>query len=288
MPYKHIAAHLRKTELACRLHYHQMSFGSNRRRRSESLSSIASSHNTPPSTSSEFSICERPVAIAPASPESQSSSPAHSISNSPNQPRSHIPILPKQMPSSSASFSPALPPIRSVSPEWIDAKQLRLDTSFTSQTRSRPWPSPPTSGEAEIDTARLHGLYNTHRDSFWSVIASEYSDNPEAFNGSRLEEAFFNAAIVQGSCFANSRKMITPPTPSASPRSSVRSLSRSSFCAGHSGFKAVNGPTLPSIAEPPTTTRSEERSSSAIEKCAVASLLTVEREVWAPKEISTA
>lgn len=27
MPYKHIAAHLKKTELACRLHYHQLSHG---------------------------------------------------------------------------------------------------------------------------------------------------------------------------------------------------------------------------------------------------------------------
>src|SRR5436190_1637333 len=43
MPYKHIATHLRKTELACRLHYHQMSYGSNRRRRTESMSSSVSS-----------------------------------------------------------------------------------------------------------------------------------------------------------------------------------------------------------------------------------------------------
>ena len=32
MPYKHIAAHLKKTELACRLHYHQLSHGSHRRK----------------------------------------------------------------------------------------------------------------------------------------------------------------------------------------------------------------------------------------------------------------
>ncbi|OBT59044.1 hypothetical protein VE04_01045 [Pseudogymnoascus sp. 24MN13] len=39
MPYKHIAAHLKKTELACRLHYHQLSHGSNRRKRTASIPS---------------------------------------------------------------------------------------------------------------------------------------------------------------------------------------------------------------------------------------------------------
>jgi len=43
MPYKHIAAHLKKTELACRLHYHQLSHGSSRRKRAASLSSSGSS-----------------------------------------------------------------------------------------------------------------------------------------------------------------------------------------------------------------------------------------------------
>ncbi|KAG6016789.1 hypothetical protein E4U41_004354 [Claviceps citrina] len=42
MPYKHIAAHLNKTELACRLHYHQLSHGSTRRKRSGSCSSGSS------------------------------------------------------------------------------------------------------------------------------------------------------------------------------------------------------------------------------------------------------
>ncbi|KAK4108956.1 hypothetical protein N656DRAFT_792190 [Canariomyces notabilis] len=42
MPYKHIAAHLKKTELACRLHYHQLSHGSNRRKRTTSMSSASS------------------------------------------------------------------------------------------------------------------------------------------------------------------------------------------------------------------------------------------------------
>ncbi|KAL2130589.1 hypothetical protein VTI74DRAFT_6201 [Chaetomium olivicolor] len=47
MPYKHIAAYLKKTELACRLHYHQLSHGSNRRKRATSMSSGSSGSHSP-------------------------------------------------------------------------------------------------------------------------------------------------------------------------------------------------------------------------------------------------
>ncbi|KAK7749106.1 hypothetical protein SLS62_008501 [Diatrype stigma] len=47
MPYKHIASHLKKTELACRLHYHQLSHGSNRRKRTTSMSSGSSAGHSP-------------------------------------------------------------------------------------------------------------------------------------------------------------------------------------------------------------------------------------------------
>ncbi|KAF2278940.1 uncharacterized protein EI97DRAFT_223751 [Westerdykella ornata] len=45
MPYKHIAAHLKKTELACRLHFHQLSHGSHRLDRDDYSSS--SRHGSP-------------------------------------------------------------------------------------------------------------------------------------------------------------------------------------------------------------------------------------------------
>ncbi|KAK4154928.1 hypothetical protein C8A00DRAFT_13982 [Chaetomidium leptoderma] len=48
MPYKHIAAYLKKTELACRLHYHQLSHGSNRRKRTTSMSSGSSASGHSP------------------------------------------------------------------------------------------------------------------------------------------------------------------------------------------------------------------------------------------------
>ena len=48
MPYKHIAAYLKKTELACRLHYHQLSHGSSRRKRTTSMSSGSSNSGHSP------------------------------------------------------------------------------------------------------------------------------------------------------------------------------------------------------------------------------------------------
>lgn len=48
MPYKHIAAHLKKTELACRLHFHQLSHGSNRRKRTASVSTGSSTSGHSP------------------------------------------------------------------------------------------------------------------------------------------------------------------------------------------------------------------------------------------------
>src|ERR1700712_1220687 len=48
MPYKHIASHLKKTELACRLHYHQLSHGSNRRKRTNSMASSDGSYDRSP------------------------------------------------------------------------------------------------------------------------------------------------------------------------------------------------------------------------------------------------
>lgn len=43
-PYKHIAQYLQKTELACRLHYHQLAYGTKRKRRNTSASSTSSKH----------------------------------------------------------------------------------------------------------------------------------------------------------------------------------------------------------------------------------------------------
>ncbi|SPO03097.1 uncharacterized protein DNG_05779 [Cephalotrichum gorgonifer] len=75
MPYKHIAAHLKKTELACRLHYHQLSHGSNRRKRTTSVSSGSSSNGHSPlmPMTAQSPIREVPTSNPPSPPGSAGS-----------------------------------------------------------------------------------------------------------------------------------------------------------------------------------------------------------------------
>ncbi|OAT09072.1 hypothetical protein, variant 4 [Blastomyces gilchristii SLH14081] len=265
MPYKHIAAHLRKTELACRLHYHQMSYG-NRRRRTESMSSISSISPLP--TTQEYPLEYKPsdnMYTAPSSPSPRSIMPstASSVVDSPQQSRSHVPILPK--PNTST-----LPSVQSAPAANINSS-LGLDTSiFHSQDNQSSSFDHPES----IDTIRLRGLYDTHRDSFWSLIASDYSKK-FSFPPIKLEEAFFHAI------FNSYRgRGTSPPTPCPSPQDAIRELQ---MATDNAGFHAINRPYISAISE----LNNPINSRSPVEKCAVASLLTVERDVFAPKGIAS-
>ena len=161
MPYKHIAAHLQKTELACRLHYHQLSFGTKRRRRASSSSSNrsgnssngnssggpepASQQSTPPSRT--FSTIS-----PPESPESkQQGSSTHS--NSPQHP---IPILPKPR-NTTLDRSRCLPP-----PSSNALGLITYDDKFEERGR--------------VDRERLARLYDAHRGPFWNAIARDYGE----------------------------------------------------------------------------------------------------------------
>ncbi|KAK2806397.1 hypothetical protein FQN51_007441 [Onygenales sp. PD_10] len=267
MPYKHIAAHLHKTELACRLHYHQMSYGSNRRRRTESVSSVNSYSglSTTPECPLEYkSSMHMTTPLSPPSPESMTNSRASSVTDSPQQSRSHVPILPK----------PNTSPLHSMQSTPADLnKSLRLDTSFTHNGHRQP---------DHVDTIRLRGLYDTYRDSFWSLISSEYSNGP-GYPAGKLEEAFFEAI------FSSHRgRAVSPPTPGPSPQEATRALHKATFSSpllhADGGFHAINGPVSSAIAELNTAIHAP----SPVEKCAVASLLTVERDVWAQKRMTTA
>ncbi|KAH8167442.1 hypothetical protein CIB48_g815 [Xylaria polymorpha] len=144
MPYKHIAAHLKKTELACRLHYHQLSHGSNRRKRTASVSSGSSSGQSP---------------VLPAinpSPSQESSSrditpPRSAGSHEPSSPDYHNQIqLPRIL--SGNNVSPRLPAIL-------------------------PKPASMTLSTAQVDIPRLQAIYTAHRSSFWGAIAADYGSN---------------------------------------------------------------------------------------------------------------
>jgi hypothetical protein len=198
MPYKHIAAHLKKTELACRLHYHQLSHGSNRRKRTNSVtsSSAGSVVHSPimpvsmPSPINETSL--QPVSpptytYSPQSPvpvqlPSASTLLPRSNSNSPPRTLSHpVAILPKPSPPRRAlSDSAANPP-------------LRLDCDVaTSQLNV-----------SNVDKERLRHIYEAHRASFWGVIATEYGGGASPL---LLEETWKRGIATNA-----------PPTPCVSP-----------------------------------------------------------------------
>ncbi|CAD6446180.1 bc88ff84-1466-49cb-9c07-9dc2fdb3d7b7 [Sclerotinia trifoliorum] len=168
MPYKHIASHLKKTELACRLHYHQLSHGSNRRKRTNSMNSSDSSASessvlplrlpSPINETKHLPATPPTYNYSPQSPHhvqlpSASSLLSRSASNSPSRTFGHpIAILPKPCPSRCAITDSAA------------NQTLRLDCIMTS--------TPVT--VASVDKERLRRVYEAHRNSFWNVIASEY------------------------------------------------------------------------------------------------------------------
>ncbi|KAF4591396.1 Myb domain protein [Ophiocordyceps camponoti-floridani] len=197
MPYKHIAAHLNKTELACRLHYHQLSHGSTRRKRTTSFSS----------GSSDVTSCRQaPTRSPPSTTKARSLSPALAMGNyaisdlqlpsitttSDRSPRLPA-MLPKPEPlgggggggGSGFGDSPPrlmapLPPPMSLSrggtPFQSPVPAPRLSPPSMMMTTP---PMPPTSlsmhGPAHVDLARLQSIYESYKTSFWSAVA----DDPE-------------------------------------------------------------------------------------------------------------
>lgn len=210
MPYKHIAAHLKKTELACRLHYHQLSHGSNRRKRTTSVSSGSSTGGHSPTM---------PATMPSPIHESRSVSPPGSVgsyragspvghgiqlpsimsANSNDSPRLPA-ILPKPAsmgltipPSSSSrgystlsesgmSHNPPLLPAANFAPSHTPPHHpsLRLDCNVT-------LPPPQSALHAQIDMSRLSAIYAAHRTGFWSAIAAEYGPGVSA---AALEQAW--------------------------------------------------------------------------------------------------
>ena len=179
MPYKHIAAHLQKTELACRLHYHQLSFGTKRRRRGSSVSSVRSLSSNPPV---EHSNIQRtlPTLSPPESPEATPQGGTRQSS-----PQNPVLILPKPM----AVPQPVLPPTNA----------LRLITQDVERMEEY----------ARVNKDRLSQIYDANRGPFWASIAQQYGDN---VNPAVLED------VWRKGC-ANQYPYYPPTPPNRSPRS---------------------------------------------------------------------
>ncbi|KAF2010528.1 hypothetical protein BU24DRAFT_356749 [Aaosphaeria arxii CBS 175.79] len=182
MPYKHIAAHLKKTELACRLHYHQLSHGSHRRKRTSSVSSTASSNSAGQSPAYSMAVDHDDYSQSSrhASPMSYTSGSPHirasSVSASPNR-NQHKILLPKPHPMTPRE-----------SPEPLNA--LRINTEVAHQPKV-------------VDTERLRSIYEARRQQFWATIAADYGTD---VSPAQLEEIWRSGS-----------RGVRPPTPDASP-----------------------------------------------------------------------
>lgn len=246
MPYKHIAAHLKKTELACRLHYHQLSHGSNRRKRTTSMSSSSSSTGHSPIM---LATIPSPIHESP----SRSVSPAgsslgygasvqlpsimshagshlahaaaaaahhhpHHAANSPRLPA----ILPKpanmSLALSSARYASLQDHAQQQPQQQLHSAPLLPSASFSSAAATGPLrldcaaavssSSSSSSSQPAVDMARLHAVYSAHRTSFWSAVAADYG---AGMHPSVLEQAWRSGST--GSSITSASGSSTPPAP---------------------------------------------------------------------------
>ena len=135
MPYKHIAAHLKKTELACRLHYHQLSHGSNRRKRTTSVSSGSSTSGHSPILQTSI---PSPIREHEGSSSRSVSPPGSATSYGPTSPNAGIQLPSIMSAGGPNSDSPRLPTILPKPASMT----LALVNGTSSPTASRGYPTP--------------------------------------------------------------------------------------------------------------------------------------------------
>ncbi|KAL3607967.1 hypothetical protein FPOAC2_02958 [Fusarium poae] len=250
MPYKYIAAHLKKTELACRLHYHQLSHGSNRRnKRAASVSSgasmeISQTHNVNIPSPARETVSR---SASPGGSMRSYSPPPYNTSNNSSHIQlpsivgpSEVPRLPSILPKPTGMPLPPPASHQSYNTPAVDVPVQMPHASFhraASYPRTTPplrldcsvaptpavVPSPPAHNASHVDLSRLHSIYSSHRSSFWSTIANEYG--PSA-SPSVLEQAW-----KTGTCCSPSS--LTPITPTSSPGQAEKDAQNQTYQKGH-------------------------------------------------------
>ncbi|KAJ0104289.1 hypothetical protein J7T55_009453 [Diaporthe amygdali] len=250
MPYKHIAAHLKKTELACRLHYHQLSHGSNRRKRTTSMSSSSSSNGhsplmqatipSPIHESPSRSVSPPGSVISYGHPSSPGSVQLPSIMNasvgSGSSPRLPA-ILPKPAGMTLALSTSRYNSLQEHSQQQQHSAPLLPSASFSAAAHARaptptmgsatmaplrldcsglPAPSPSAGVAQPVDMGRLQAVYSAHRNSFWSAVAADYGNGAHPV---ALEQAWRtgNAGTTAGAVSSHGYAAQTPITPIGSP-----------------------------------------------------------------------
>ncbi|KAG7138149.1 hypothetical protein HYQ45_004678 [Verticillium longisporum] len=237
MPYKHIAAHLKKTELACRLHYHQLSHGSNRRKqRATSVSSGSSANQSPILRTTMPSPIREPTPRTVTPPGSAGSygpsSPAPvqlpSILNHSTSPRLPA-ILPKPVAMTLPPITTSPPrgyptPLTEPSPNSAAHPSATFSRMANNQPLTPPLrldcsPLPPLQSalsHSTVDMGRLQAVYAAHRGSFWAAISNDY--------GNGATPASLEQAWKAGLCCQQH-----PATAPLSPLSSPDNLERDAY-----------------------------------------------------------
>ena len=210
--YKKIATHLDKTELACRLHYHQLSHGGNRRKRTNSLSSNSSdkSATSPAQTPTSAVDPSRQRSSTPSRLSPISSTGAiQKLSANVHSKIKGKPLLPKPADGST--------PARN-KPSPAKAKQLRCDT-------------------ASIDRERLARIIEVQNKQFWGAVAAQYGGS---YSPDYLEQCW-NNGLKSG-----------PPTPAISPQSKVGSPISTCSPEDAATPDSMKSPMMETISELPT------------------------------------
>ena len=195
MPYKYIAAHLKKTELACRLHYHQLSHGSRRRRRATSFSS-SPSDRSPPLMSAVVSVVD--------DGRKSRSPPLPCISSDYDLVSGGAAVEARRILHDGESwnrFPPILARPRSdclshhiggsnYSLPGIESRRALPLAPFSQGRHDADQPfrfGAASTGQRPVDLERLDSIYSAHRQHFWTAVAHEYGPDVSPY---ALEEAF--------------------------------------------------------------------------------------------------
>ncbi|KAI9801876.1 MAG: hypothetical protein M1833_002190 [Piccolia ochrophora] len=282
MPYKHIAAHLRKTELACRLHYHQLSHGTTRRKRAASVSSSASSGQSPVTPEQRMSP-EVDFVTSAITPDT--GSPIDVSHFQPWKSR------PGSISTSPLSTQKSLPPLKPASqmpqvPLRFQAgkQSLRLDCTVATQ------PAVPA-----VNQDRLRQIYEAHRSGFWKMVAAEYGEgiDPTVLEESWKKGAMFSAATSDSTL--KRRESYSAPSshklgPSAMsvlpPMQTERCFSPINRSVSASPALSMSARTLPSLSSTPTNPGST-LSGGPLPATAIASLLTDSVDTRRPSRLGS-
>ncbi|RKF76171.1 hypothetical protein GcM3_080026 [Golovinomyces cichoracearum] len=196
IPYKHIAAHLKKTELACRLHYHHLSH-SCRRKKAFSASPSSTPNSPNKKKQSRLSVNQS------GSGNLQAQSPPQYFSSTGQN---------LQLPSTSMLFSHSESPPPPWNLEKPHSRHYQYNSNFTCVKNNEKFQNTTelysNSMEiSQVNLERLSYIYEKHRALFWQTIASEYGQGAYPLD---LEKAWKQNA-----------QNLLPLTPCASPKANM-------------------------------------------------------------------